>query len=354
MTTPHRELDAAAAARLVRFPLECVGREYPNLIHHPLSGDEDVRPPRELTPAFFGCFDWHSAVHGHWTLVRLLRFFPEADWAAEAHSALKRNLTPANLAAEAAYLAAPGRSGFERPYGLAWLLQLAAEVREWNNDPPMHSVAAFRLGAQLFEPLECLAVERFSDWLPKLSWPIRSGEHRQTAFAMGLALDWARTAGDAAFGRLLCSRVEDFHRGDRGCPLDYEPSGHDFLSPCLATADLVRRVLRPREFADWFEAFLPGVPSDGATNWLCPVACSDPSEGKLAHLDGLNLSRAWMLEGIAASLPAGDPRCPAISATADEHRAAGLASITGEHYAATHWLATFAVYLLTRRGIAIA
>jgi hypothetical protein len=211
--------------------------------------------------------------------------------------------------AEAAYLAAPGREGFERPYGLAWLLQLAAELREWT-DPDA------RRWSEHLEPLEDLCRNRLTAWLPKLTHPIRSGEHSQTAFAMGLALDWARTAQDAAFEKLLIDRALDFHLHDHGWPLAFEPSGHDFLSPSLAEADLVRRVMAPVEFADWLGAFLPAVPRDGSGAWLEPVTSPDPADGKLAHLDGLSLSRAWMLEGIVSGLPPGDSRVPALKARA--------------------------------------
>jgi hypothetical protein len=200
------------------------------------------------------------------------------------------------------------------------------------------------------EPLETLAVGRLSEWLPRLTHPIRSGEHSQTAFAMGLALDWSRIARHETFERLLVERSHTFYLNDRDAPLAFEPSGHDFLSPALAEADLLRRVLDGDEFAHWLRAFLPRIPDDGSTDWLSPVTPRDRRDGKLAHLDGLNLSRAWMLEGIACALPDEDARAAALLRTAAEHSTAGLASVTGEHYAGGHWLGTFAVYLATRRG----
>lgn len=358
-------VDPHTASRFARLALDCVSREYPNHILHLLNDDADVRPPRELTPAFFGCFDWHSAVHGHWLLVRLLRSFPEAAWADEAWSQLGAHLAPSNISAEVAYLSAPGREGFERPYGLAWLLQLAAELRESSSRLPVGSggsVVAEQTGparqggpaewARAIEPLEELAVARLAEWLPRLTHPIRSGEHSQTAFAIGLALDWSRTAGDHDFERLLCERTRTFYAGDRNAPLAFEPSGHDFLSPALAEADLLRRVLDRAEFAGWLSGFLPDVPHEGSSAWLKPVTPTDRRDGKLAHLDGLNLSRAWMLEGIASALPDNDPRRLSLLGAAAEHRAAGLAAVTGEHYAGGHWLGTFAVYLVTGRGLA--
>ena len=331
--------------RFARLALECVHREYPNKIAHVLNGDGDVRPPRELTPAFFGCFDWHSAVHGHWLLARLARLYPDADFTPAARAALDRSLTVENVAAEVRYFQGPGRAGFERPYGSAWLLQLAAELREWD-DP-----AARRWRAAL-EPLEFIASAQFKSWLPRLTHPIRVGEHSQTAFAFGLIHDWARRASDAGMLDLLEARIADYYLGDRGCPLAYEPSGHDFLSPCLAEADLLRRVLEPDRFAAWLGEFLPGIPTGGdGAGWLEPAVVTDAGDGKLVHLDGLNLSRAWMLEGISAALPAGDVRRPALLDAAARHRDAGLASVTGEHYEGGHWLGTFAAYLVTRRGI---
>jgi hypothetical protein len=336
--------DAALSQRFAALALQCVHREYPNKIAHVLSGDADARPPRELTPAFFGCYDWHSAVHGHWLLARLLRLSPAAPYAAEARAALDRSLTAENLAAEVRYLQAPGRVSFERPYGLAWLLQLAAELREWDD-------ADARRWSAALAPLEREAAARIRSWLPKLSNPIRVGEHSQTAFAFGLILDWARRGGERDMEALLQERIRAFYRRDTSCPLAYEPSGEDFLSPCLAEADLMRRVLPPREFAAWLSRFLPSIPARAGTAWLAPAVVTDPTDPKLAHLDGLNLSRAWMLEGIASGLPRGEARAPALRAAAAAHREAGLRAVTGAHYEGGHWLGTFAVYLVTGRGL---
>ena len=341
---PAADFNAEAAARFAQLALTCVHQEYPNKIAHVLSGDADARPPRELTPAFYGCYDWHSAVHGHWLLVRLARTFPEAPFAAAARAAVAQSLTPENIAAEVRYLNGPGRVSFERPYGLAWLLQLAAELREWD-DPQA------RAWATALQPLEARAADQLRAWLPKLSRPIRVGEHDQTAFAFGLVLDWARRAGDTAMEQLLQERVETYYGKDRRAPLAYEPSGHDFLSPSLAEADLMRRVLPPARFATWLRGFLPELPNDGTTAWLEPAVVTDPGDPKLAHLDGLNLSRAWMLEGIVSGLPATDKRLPALRETARRHREAGLRAVTGAHYEGGHWLGSFAVYLVTARGL---
>jgi len=340
---PAPGLDEAAAERFARLALACVHREYPNKIAHVLSGDGDVRPPRELTPSFFGCYDWHSSVHGHWLLVRLARTFPMAPFTNPATEAISKSLAASNIEAEVRYLGGPGRVSFERPYGLAWLLQLAAELREWDDDRA-------RGWASILEPLERAARDRLALWLPKLSHPIRVGEHDQTAFAFGLVLDWARTAGDREMEMLVVSRARDFYFRDRDCPIAYEPSGQDFLSPCLGEADLIRRVLEPAAYASWLKAFLPFLPTDGRANWLEPAVVTDPSDPKLAHLDGLNLSRAWMLEGMATGLPPEDPRQVSIRGAARAHRERGLAAVTGEHYEGGHWLGSFATYFATGRG----
>lgn len=333
-------LDEARASGFAKLALDCIEREYPNKISVEVRSDADVRPPRALTPAFYGCYDWHSSVHGHWLLVRLLRRFPEADFAAAARAALARNLTAEHAAGELAFLRTHGDETFERPYGLAWLLQLAAELRDWDD-------AQAREWAQNLAPLETEAAQRLQRWLPKLTRPIRVGEHTQTAFAFGLALDWAQHGRDAAFTDALRKRVLEFYFDDRNCPLDYEPSGQDFLSPCLAEADLMRRVLAPREFAAWLDRFLPRIPRHAGAAWLIPGEVRDHNDGKLAHLDGLNLSRAWMLQGVAAGLPPRDPRIPALDAAMLRHAQAGLAAVSEANYYGSHWLGSFAAYLLT-------
>jgi hypothetical protein len=338
------QFDAAAAERFANLALACAHQEYPNKIAHVLAGDADVKPPRELTPAFYGCYDWHSSVHGHWLLVRLARTFPSAPFAAKARQAVGRSLTPEHIAAEVRYLTGPGRASFERPYGLAWLLQLAAELREWKDPQAAEWAAALR-------PLEDAAAARLKDWLPKLSRPIRIGEHDQTAFAFGLVLDWARIAGDRAMTTLLLAKIDAFYAKDRACPMNYEPSGQDFLSPCLAEADLMRRVLAGPKYDEWLRTFLPGIPIDGSSRWIEPAVVTDPGDPKLAHLDGLNLSRAWMLDGIIKGLSPGDARRASLQAAALRHRAAGLQAVTGAHYEGGHWLGSFAVYLSTARGL---
>jgi hypothetical protein len=306
--------------------------------------DTDAHPPRELTPAFYGCFDWHSDVHGHWLLVRLLRLMPNAPFAAQARAELARSFTAQNIAGELQYLQHPGRASFERPYGLAWLLMLSAELREWN-DPQAKQWSA------TLQPLEAEAASRIKSWLPKLHYPIRIGEHDQTAFSFGLVWDWAGVAGDTDMRALLHDAAQRFYIKDRNCPLSYEPSGEDFLSPCLAEADFMRRVLEPKAFAAWLSDFLPGMPESTASGWLQPGVVTDRSDPKLAHIDGLNLSRSWMLEGVAHVLPKGDRRILGLRAIAAQHRDAALPAVTSEHYEGGHWLGTFAVYLTSGAGL---
>jgi hypothetical protein len=342
--TVAAKLEPAAAARFAQLALDCVHKEYPNKIAHVLNSDADVTPPRALTPAFYGCYDWHSSVHGHWLLARLARLFPDTELATAARAALARSLTPANIAAEVAYLRGPGRTSFERPYGLAWLLQLAAELRNWD-DPQA------RQWTETLAPLEIESAQRVMAWLPKLQYPIRSGEHSQTAFAFGLMADWSQARGDVGMARLLEQRARTYYLQDRDCALRYEPSGEDFVSPCLAEADFMRRVLPAGEYSAWLAKFLPGIPRDGRADWLTPGVVTDRSDPKLAHIDGLNLSRAWMLEGIASGLPERDKRRAALLAAARAHADAALPAVTGEHYEGGHWLGTFAVYLTSRAGI---
>ena len=331
------DFDQAQAVRFARLTLDCVHKEYPNKIAHSMNSDADVKPPHVLAPAFYGCYDWHSSVHGHWLLVRLVRLFPQAPFAAEARAALARSLTPANIAQEVKYLNAEGRTAFERPYGLAWLLQLAAELKEWD-DPQARQWSA------ALAPLEQAVVARLSEWLPKLDHPIRSGEHNNTAFAMGLMLDYARIAGNAEFGKLVEERARHYYLRDRVCPVTYEPSGEDFLSPCLAEADLMRRVMPAGQFGMWFRAFIERLNFE-------PTTVPDVTDPKLYLLAGLNLSRAWMIEGILSVVPATDFRGAAMADLAARLRQAGLDSIKSEHYQGGHWLGTFAVYLVTRRGL---
>jgi hypothetical protein len=326
--------------------LDCIHRPYPNKISHVMTADEDVAAPQQMTPAFYGCFDWHSAVHGHWLLTRILKTHPETPMADQIKAALAQSFTEMNLAQELAYYSAKDRAGFERPYGIAWYLQLISELEE-------SDVAELKAWRETLRPLEDRIVERVVDWLPKLAYPVRVGTHNQSAFSFGLMLDYARTAGNAHLENLLVQKTIEFFYQDRSCPISYEPSGEDFLSPCLMEADLVRRTMPTADFAAWLGSFLPDIPFDGKDDWLAPGTVLDPTDGKLVHLDGVNLSRAWAMEGIASALPEGDPRIAALLASAEKHKAHGIAAVSAENYEGSHWLASFATYLTTRRGISI-
>lgn len=334
--------DVKQAARFARLALDCVHREYPNKIAHSMNSDADLKPPRELTPAFYGCYDWHSSVHGHWLLVRLGRLFPDAPFAPEARRAVGKSLTPARIAVEVKYLNTEGRTSFERPYGLAWLLQLVAELDEWH-DPQA------RQWRETLRPLETAVTTKVSAWLPKLAHPVRTGEHNNTAFGMGLMLDYADIVRNAEFAKLVAARARDYFLADTDCPLSYEPSGEDFLSPCLAEADVMRRVLPAAEFESWFSAFLPKTHGPGID--LEPTRVADVTDGKLYHLAGLNLSRAWMIEGILSALSEQNAQRAYLTSLAGRLRSAGFDSIRGEHYEGGHWLGSFAVYLVSNRGL---
>ncbi len=337
-------ISADLTKRFGQLALDCVHREYPNKISHVMQGDEDVKPPRELHPAFYGCFDWHSSVHGHWLLVRLLNV-GETDSAFEtaAREKLSISFTPENIETEVAYFAQKGRASYERPYGTAWLLQLTSELRQFD-DPQAQQWLETLL------PLEKIILQQTTDWLPKLAYPIRLGTHNQTAFAFSLMLDHARISGNKSFEAKLVDKIRDFHINDVNCPLAYEPSGEDFLSPCLMQADLMRRVMSQDDYAVWLTKFMPDIPVDGDSAWLRPGIVRDAADGKLVHLDGVNLSRAWNLYMIANALPADDLRRASLVATAKVHETAGIASVSAEHYAGSHWLASFATYLMTSRG----
>lgn len=342
-STQHRPV-VSVEDRFALLALDCVHREYPNKISHVMQSADDARPPHQLTPAFYGCFDWHSSVHGHWLLTRILTTTPQTPLAPQIRAALAQSFTAENMAGELAYYTTPGRGSFERPYGIAWYLQLVAELHA-SDDPQMQHWRG------VLKPLEDAIVDSILAWLPKLSYPVRLGTHNQTAFAFGLMLDYARTVGNTALETALTDKILAFHRDDVHCPLAYEPSGEDFLSPCLMEADLMRRVLPRADYARWLTTFMPDIPIDGRGDWLAPGVVLDASDGKLVHLDGVNLSRAWALEGMAYALPEGDERIPALLASAALHRDVGVAAVSDEHYSGSHWLASFATYLTTQRGI---
>ena len=343
MTVSAHAQDYRGTERFAALALKCVHNEYPNKVGLVYNGDAEVVPPRVRTPAFYGCFDWHSSVHGHWLLARLLRLYPDAPYAPQVRAALDRSLTKKNILGEVRSLSTPNQASYERPYGLAWALALGEELSKFT-DPQGKRWAAN------FAPLARLAADRLKSWLPKLYYPIRNGEHTQTAFGLSLAIDYARAAGDKDFENLIASRARFYYGKDVNCPLAYEPSGEDFLSPCLGEAALMARVMGQKEFSGWLARFLPQIPNNGGAQWLKIGVVTDRSDPRLAHLDGLNLSRAWMLERIARALPKTDARRAALLAAAKAHADATLPFVTGEHYEGGHWLGTYAIYYLTGRG----
>jgi hypothetical protein len=328
------------ASSFARLALKAVVKEYPNKPADVLNGAEDVRVPRALHPAFYGSFDWHSSVHGHWMLVRLLRLFPDLPERAEVRTALAQHLTAANLRAEADSFARPNTQSFERPYGWAWLLKLAEELHGWD-DPDG------REWSRNVRPLADVIAARYLAFFPKQTYPIRSGVHPNTAFGLAFALDYARAAGDESLRRRVEERSRAYFAGDRGVPAAWEPDGADFFSPSLTEADLMRRVLSAEDFPGWFRNFLPDIAKGGPKNLLEPAAVTDRTDPQLVHLDGLNLSRAWCMRHVAAALPKDDPARAVLTASAARHAEAGLRHVASGDYAGEHWLASFAVYLLS-------
>ena len=336
------------ADRFSALALTCVHQEFPNKISRTTATAEEIGRPKVIFPAFYGCFDWHSSVHGHWLLVRLLRVGPQdAVWREQAMAKLNQSFTAENIAGEVANYNRPEGGSWERPYGLAWYLQLTAELREWAKDENNPQAKEW---LEILKPLEKDIAGGLKAWLPKLAYPIRLGTHNQSAFAFGLMLDWARVAGDMEMEHLIISRSKAFHMGDKNCPLAYEPSGEDFLSPCLMEADLMRRMMSADEFSNWLDGFMPTIPTNGSGDWLAPGIVKDASDGKLVHLDGVNSSRAWNLYNIARALPEGDSRKASLVAAAKIHADTGVAAVSAEHYSGSHWLASFATYLMTDRG----
>lgn len=329
-------LDPDLASRLASAALGHVTLEFPNKLDHVMTGPQDVLAPRVLHPIFYGSFDWHSCVHGWWTLFTLLRLHPDLPQAERIRALAEALFTPDNIAAELNYLARPASRGFERPYGWAWILMLAAEMDRHEDSAGQERARRFRCLAEAF-------AERFRAFLPLAAYPVRVGTHYNTAFALRLALDWAEVH-DPALALLCRSKAVNWHLGDRDCQA-WEPSQDEFLSPALMEAALMRRVLPRDDFRQWFDAFLPRLEDQDPATLFAPAAVSDRSDGKIAHLDGLNLSRAWCWRELASALPAEDPRTPVVLKAAMIHIDAALPHVTGD-YMGEHWLASFALLTL--------
>ncbi|WP_108868501.1 DUF2891 domain-containing protein [Aquimarina aquimarini] len=330
---PPLQLTLEQANNLAELPLACLQVEYPNRLGQTLGGKESIGEPHELHPAFYGCFDWHSSVHGHWSLVKLLKEFPELDKKEEAKAKLLKNISKKNIEAEIAYFKGKHNKVYERTYGWAWLLKLAEELHTWN-DPFARELE------QNLQPLTNIIVERFIEFLPKLKYPIRVGEHTNTAFGLSFAWDYANTVQNQKLKSLIETRAKDFYSNDQGCPITWEPSGYDFLSPCFEEIDLMRRVLAEKEFDNWISTFMPQLKAKNFTISVGEV--SDRTDGKLVHLDGLNFSRAWVLYGLAGQYKEYEH----LFSVANTHINYSLPNLVGDSYEGGHWLGSFAIYAL--------
>jgi hypothetical protein len=333
-------LSEKQASHFAALALKCVAREFPNKPEHVINNASEVKSPQLLHPAFYGCYDWHSSVHGHWMLIRLLKTFPNLPETQRIKDALNANLTAENIKAEVEYMKQPNRQSFERTYGWAWALKLAEELHSWD-DPDG------KKWSRNLQPLAEVLSKSYRTFLPKQTYPIRTGVHPNTAFGLAFALDYAKTVGDRDLEALLSERSRSYFAKDVNYPGAWEPGGEDFFSAALMEADLMRRVMPAREFATWFQRFLPGVAQGNPRSLLQPAIVTDRTDPKLVHLDGLNLSRAWCMRSIAAALPANDPARKVLSSSADKHATAALAHVASGDYAGEHWLASFAVFLLS-------
>jgi len=337
---PSPVLTKERASAFARLALKALSQEYPNKPEHVLGGLADLKDPKALHPAFYGSYDWHSSVHGHWMLARLLRLFPDLPEAGEVRAAMGAHLKVENLKVEADYFARKESKSFERTYGWAWLLKLAEELN--GCDAP-----DARVWAKNLRPLADVVVTRYLDFFPKQTYAIRTGVHPNTAFGLAFAHDYARSVGDTRLIGLIQERAKTYFGADADVPAGWEPGGADFFSPSLNEADLMRRVLSPTEFREWFGRFLPGASEGEPKALFNPATVTDRTDPQLVHLDGLNLNRAWCMRSIANALPAGDPARAVLAASAARHAEAGLEHVASGDYAGEHWLASFAVYLLS-------
>ena len=336
------ELSEAQVTAFAQLALKGMDQEYPNKPSNTMAGPESVQSPKEMHPSFYGCFDWHSSVHGHWMLVRLLRKYPENELAKEIRNKLNQHLTAENLKKETEYFELDHNKTFERMYGWAWYFRLVAECHQWDD-------ADAQRWRENLKPLEKVLVKKTTDYLPKLSFPIRTGVHPNSAFALGQTLDYARIVGDTELEKLIVQRSKDYFGNDRAYPFGYEPSGQDFFSAGWNEADLMRRVLSAKDFAIWLKAFLPKIES--VKDMQQPVEVSDVTDGKIVHLAGLDLSRAWCMQGVAAQLSDDDPLKKILTQSAKDHAQMGFRYVFSGEYEGEHWLATFAIYALDQVGI---
>jgi len=333
MDTSTLSLDLAEANRLSKLPLACMDTEFPNKLNQVLGSGDDIQYPSDLHPAFYGCFDWHSAVHGHWSLVSLRKQFPNLENADLIRDKLATRISKENILQEIVYFEGEHNKSFERTYGWAWLLKLAEELHNWDDS------LARQLESNLY-PLTSMIADKYIEFLPKLVYPMRIGTHTNTGFGLAFAYDYAISVGNDKLKEAIATRAKAFFLEDKKGPLEWEPGGYDFLSPCLEEIDIMRRVLSKDDFAAWLKEFLPQL-SDSKFQ-LAPGIVSDREDGHLVHLDGLNFSRAWCLYGIAQTLP----EYQHLNAVANEHISHSLPAITDGNYEGGHWLASFAIYAL--------
>lgn len=342
----RNRLSDAQAAAIAQLALSGIDREYPNKPNQVMAGPGDILSPKQMHPSFYGCFDWHSSVHGHWVLVHLLRHYPTHPLVSLSRQKLTASLSHENLLVEAKYFETKENRSFERMYGWAWLLQLVTELHTFEDSDA-------RLWRDAIRPLERKIVELTTDYLPRLSFPIRTGVHPDTAFALGLTIDYAKAVQDESLLKLLVQRARTYYLQDRNANASFEPSGEDFFSPTLNEADLMRRVLPPDEFAPWLRAFLPELvqtaekgDASKESKLLQPVEVSDVTDGKLVHLAGLDFSRAWCMLGIANSLADSDPLRTRLNQSARDHAKVGFRYVFSGYYEGEHWLGTFALFAL--------
>ena len=339
--TARAEMTAEEAGEFMGLALAGIDREFPNKPGQIMRSAEDARTPREMYPVFYGHFDWHSSVHGHWTLVRLLKMFPDHPKAAEVRKVLEARMTEEGLEAEAGNLV--NNPTFERMYGWAWALRLGLELRTWDDDQG-------REWSRRFRPVETVVVSHAKLYLAKLDWPIRCGFHPESAFPLAQMLDYARGTGEVAFEQLLVIKARGYYESDINYPLRFEPSGNDFFSAGMNEADLMRRVLSEKNFGKWLDGFFPGLKDGEMGNLRKPVSVAHLDDGHLVHLVGLNLTRAWTMRSVADHLPEGDVRRETLLAAAAEHEKAGMRQVFSGSYEGEHWLGSFAVYLKTGVG----
>ncbi|MEC8557684.1 MAG: DUF2891 domain-containing protein [Planctomycetota bacterium] len=342
-----QSLSDEQVVQLAELALKGINQEFPNKPSNVMATKADVLSPQEMHPVFYGCFDWHSSVHGHWLLVRLIKLYPGNSAEEKIRQLLDSQFTKEKLQAEADYFDAKENKSFERMYGWAWALRLAAELHSWDDTDA-------RRWSKNLQPLEDTLVDLAKGYLPLLTFPIRTGQHADTGFALGQLLDYSQVVGDKDLGKQIVKFANEKYLKDYDYPARYEPSGHDFFSTCLNEADLMRRVLPPAKFAKWLAQFLPELAKGEKGNTaslVTPTTVSDVTDGKLVHLAGLNFNRAWAQAGIASALPAGDPRRKVLIDSITRHSEAGMEYVFSGHYEGEHWLATFSVYVLTGSGL---